>query len=453
MLFPLPDHQLPRVNIDAQTIVDWKAEAQDAVAHVLMDRSSWHYCFDECDPSFTRGYDKNGARGSTRVLPGTTDVEYLSQGELHMTLDDVVYAMTCDTTQQQRALLAQLYQDVCVDTAILQLCEGARADDPFHRVAMIWAILHPEKLPLPQDYIHFQMSFTTADAEGRPVLALYRKAHDLRPGQLIRDHGLEIDRKYTFALTTFRAAAYSGPVIMTVLGHVDLNTKFSTRVFKRIMPTVFKRTLNHHKIVHARNLELIGITADTLCDRNHSQTSMCRVCHKSFGYMIRRRKWCQGCGHAMCRNCNMEIALLKDGVQLGPRLLVVLARFCLRCLLHASEQRIKSDVAREKMLSSETQSRVYWWENINVVDENCVDGLLDAHRETLGLRRGDLHQKSSVAETDVSFSTSDSGPEEESSLASAIAKAEELTLIAAFVAENTAQLRQIHRQRHLENHT
>lgn len=146
---------------------------------------------------------------------------------------------------------------------------------------------------------------------------------------------------------------------------------------------------------------------------------MCNVCHSGFG-MLRMRKWCQGCGHAICRNCTTKVALLKDGVLLGPCIPTVKARFCLRCLLHllhASEQRVKSELEHKRMMSSELQSDAFWWENINVVAESSVIECLDILREPLELSDDDEEDGSS-ATIFSSFSISDSGLREEFGVAS-----------------------------------
>lgn len=443
MRFPLPHDQLPRVQIAPQTIAQWKAEAQDAISRVMMDTHSWFYRFDEYDPSFTRSYDKNGSRGYMRVLPGTNVVEYLSQSELHMTLEDVIYSTYCCTTQQQRAVHAQLYQDTCLDSAILELYERATPTDPFNRVALLWTALCPKlpsaplkwSLSAARDYVYFDISYTTKDAGGRTVLVHYRKSQDLGPDQLVQDHSLSINRRCTHAMSTF--SLHDGDrLAMTSWGRIALESTFSALSFKVILPVLFNRELNHMELVAVRNLQLLGITAATLAEKNPAPASMCRVCHKGFG-LIRKRTWCRACGHAICRSCYMKIALLKDGLLAGPSLPILKARICQRCLLHASEQRIKSELTHECMLGGAQHSRVQWWESINVVDEISIDG---------------LHQRNgarSSAATSSSVSSSDSGLLDELGLGNR----ETLARVAATVAEHTAHLRQKRQARLLRNET
>lgn len=433
MLFPLPDDQLPRVKIDQQTIAQWKAEAQDAINRVLMDRASWFYRFDEADPDYTRVYDKNGTRGCMRELSSNGEVEYLAQGVLHTTIEDVLYALSCETTHQQRVQFAQLYQPIGLDTAILQLYEGATREDPFNRMAMIWAAIHPE-VASARDYLHFDVCCTAKDAFGSTVLVNYRKSYDLRPDQLIKDHGLDITRRNTYGITTYHADQ-SGHVITTALGHITAESKLAGWILKIIIPMLYKRTLNYYGLVEAKALQEIGFTPETLADRTSGHAPMCRVCRKSFG-MTRHRNWCRGCGHAVCRKCNMKVALLKQGVQLGPRPPVVLARFCMRCLLHASEQRIKRDLEHKRALAIEPPPQVLWWESINLVDESSIDGLLDLHRD----REDDEALKLSL-DRRISDATLSSTEEGELSLTK---KADELALVAASVAEHAALLRQMH---------
>lgn len=448
MLFPLPDDQLPRVYIDRQTIAQWKHEAQDAIDSFLMDKSSWFYRFDASNPGFTRAYDKNGTRGCMRVLPETHTVEFLAQAELHITMEDVVYAMRSETTQQQRAMHAQLSQHMCLDTAILKLYEGATHEDPFHRVAMVWMAISPDRT-VARDYIHFDFSCSTKDAEGRSVLVQYRKTHDLRPEQLT-DHTLKINRRYTHGISTFRQD-HSGRVVATSLGHIVLETKFSLLVLKIIMPSVYKTTVNHHGLLEAKALQDMGLTAETLAERSSAPASMCRVCRKGFNVM-RRRKWCGGCGHAICRNCTMKIAMLKRGVLLASRLPVAHARFCLRCLLHASERRIKSDLEHEQTTTTEEQQPQQELPSkiVTLVDDSSIDGLLELHREHLELKNGDSSKLSmGVRSSAATFSTMDSALEDELLIDAASAKADELALAAASVAEHAALLRQMHQEHYM----
>lgn len=448
MLFPLPKHQLPRVNIDAHTIAKWKGEAQDAIAGLMVNGDSWFYRFNDADPSYARTFDKNGTRGCMRMLPDTHVMEYIAQAELHTTIRDVVYALSSETTQQQRSLFAQLYQDMCLDTAIVQLYEGATADDPFYRVAMLWVALDPE-MTSARDYLHFDFSCTTKDAYDRPVLVNYRETYNLRPDQLIKDHPLQISRQYTHGMTTY-CSDRAGRVVMTTMGHIELESKFSGWVLKTMIPSMFKRTLNYHGFVEAKALQQNGFTAETLVDRSSTRASLCHVCHKTFG-LTRHRNWCRGCGHAVCRNCNMKIALLRKGVQLGPRLPIVLARFCMRCLLYANEQRMKSEREHTRMMATEQSEEVRWWESINLASGTSIEGLLDLHRDRLAAKDSDVSLDPRF--TTATFSTTGSGPDDESELAKASSKADELALVAASVAKNAALLREMHEKHYTRKRT
>lgn len=374
--FPLPDHLLPRVRIDDDTLDQWKSEAMELIDGGLLDPNSWYYKYDQLQGEYKPLYDKHGIRGCARPYRDTSVVEYVCRGELQLSLEDMVYGLHCETNAQQRAVGAQLYQQHCLDSAIVELFEGARLDDPFHSAAVKWvSVAMPMKQILNyRDFLYFEYCMTTTDLEGRTVLVEYKKSKNLRPDQLT-DHHMSMTRGNTHAVTTYHMEG--DRLVAIVLGYTDNQGNVPARVTMSYMHVLFERMLNHYGLIDAKALQQAGVTPATLATKNHESPSGCRVCRKKFG-LRRHKSYCRACGHAVCRSCNMKIILLHEGLQIAPRLPYSRERFCLRCLIYARELRIKrasEDNQRSFRVTSvsDTRSDSFFG---SFTDDSELDGLL-----------------------------------------------------------------------------
>lgn len=458
--FPVREDQLPRVHVDAETVAQWKLEAQEDIAAVLADQASWYYTFDQSNPSFKPMYDRNSTTtGHMRVLPDSATVEYLSRCELHMPLNDLVHGLKCETTSEQRLVYAQLYDDICLDGAILELFEPSTIEDPFYGVSMKW-VAFTMPMNATREYLHFEYNCTTRDAQGRRVLVNYRKSPDLTPEQLT-DHALGLTRRPHFGISMF-CELDDQRVMLTAMGHVASVGSLRRWVLKVGLPVLFHRALNHYCAVNARALAHAGVTAETLAPRRPMPETICHVCHKTFG-LRRRKKWCGGCGHAVCRGCKMTIALVKEGSELSPRMPTVRARFCLHCLLYARQKRVKSAKielqARASARETELSRRDYGGSMFGscFIDEGSIDGLIDLCQgvdldsdQSSEYDTADADDdliRLSIDETDGS-EPSNSPMFQVLSMAKASAKAEELESVARAMVEQAALLRSIHKERH-----
>lgn len=342
--YPLPDSRLPRVLVDDDTIARWTADAQQAIQRVLLDRSSWFYLFNRCGSAYKLVFDKRGTKGFARVSKNPKRVEFMCRAELqHLCLDDIIYGLQAENTAQQRALFAQLYQSLCVDGAILELFQSGTVEDAFHAVAIKWlAFTTPMKqLIAYSDYIYFEYSCTTQDADGRTVLVQYKITPTFAPGELY-DHGLDMNRSRTYTMATYHME--NGVLLHHAMGEQETKNMPSW-VSMRLMPTILDHALNHYGLMDARALHNAGVTVNTLAPYRIDDGAMgCRVCKKRFGF-TRRKKWCRACGHTVCRACVIKLILLKPGVELASRLPFVSERFCLNCILYAREMRFRHDLS------------------------------------------------------------------------------------------------------------
>lgn len=335
--YPLSDAKLPKVNVGAATLAKWKAEAQSIVHHVVRNRQSWYYRFQDYQYMYKPMYAKHGTHGCARVVKDTKLIEFMSRSELTMTLDELEYGLHCETNAEQRAVYAQLYQSSCLDGALLNLFEGKKAEDPFHSVSAKWIALRSpmKKIFSVRDFVYFEYCFTTTDADGRTVLIEYKKSKAFRSNEF-KDHDLDITRGSMYVLNTYYME--NDRVIMQSLGEHDVAGSFPVWFALAVTPIMFERNLNYYGLADSRALAEAGLRPSCLAGKRPEASIACHSCNKKFK-MTRRKKWCRGCGHAVCRDCVMKVVMYKDEVETSSRLPYVRERFCLTCLIYVRELR------------------------------------------------------------------------------------------------------------------
>lgn len=381
VMYPLPDAQLPQVDVSPDTLVQWKNEAEHFVRDAVHNRQSWYFRFQDYQHLYKPIYAKHNTHGCARVIKSTKVVEFLGRGELDMTLDELANALYCRTSVEQRAVYAQLYQTACMDGALLKFFEGQKPSDPFHCVAAKWVALRPpmSRIFKGSDFIYFEYCFTTIDINGRKVLIEFKKSQSLRPDQL-KDHDLDLTRGSMCVLNTYYME--NKRVVMHTMGEHDIAGKFPVWFALSVMPTFFERVQNHHGLLYARSLTDAGITVNSLADRHTEASTGCRVCNKKFK-LTRGMKWCRGCGHAVCRDCAAEIIMLEGGVISASRLPSVRERFCSLCLFQVRERRMlsvdrESEKERPSVQFSIGSDEVNKFELSRITAAvNSIDGLFD----------------------------------------------------------------------------
>lgn len=328
-----PDTKLPQVDLSAFTLDHWMSEAEDIVRAIVSNRQSWFFRFQDYQHLYKPIYAKLNTHGCVRVIKPAKTIEYMSRGELNMTLNELAYGLHCETNPEQRAVYAQLYQTACVDGALLKLFKGRSPADPFHSVAVKWIALRSHLNKIRRDFVYFEYCFTVVDADGRKVLVEFKKSKKFRQDQL-RNHDLDATRGSMYLLNLYYME--SDRVVMHSLGRYAVSGTLSAWSAASMMPMMFERVNNHHGLVYTRTLADAGMTAHSLADRRTGGSTACRVCSKKFTLM-RGKKWCRGCGHAVCRDCVADVIMYTNEIASASRLIFTRQKFCRLCLFHMRE--------------------------------------------------------------------------------------------------------------------
>lgn len=348
---PLPKHMHPRVVVSDDTVARWKREAEQTISELLMDRESWYYRFDKHvqQDDYRILYDKGGViQGGGRLLPKSSPdevplVEFVWHAHLQISLEDIVVGMHCESTFELRALFAQLFPNVCLDGAILQLFEGAVDDDPFHCVSVKWIVFTTplRKIISYRDYVYFEYCCSVQDAFGRRVLIEYKKSVDVSDLDQFSDHRMDIKRGTIFMFNTYHVE--QGEVVNTLLGNLRPGAHMPSWISIKYLPVIFGRVMNTEGVAHTMALLQAGVRSSTLLPaRRPGSPTHCHVCTKKFG-LAQRKSWCRTCGVSACRSgCTRKLMLPKDGLQIATHLPFTRKRFCLRCITFALQLRARN---------------------------------------------------------------------------------------------------------------
>lgn len=338
MRFPLPPEQLPQLRADSETLLHWQLDAQHNIQEVLLNRQSWYHQFPRVQTQFKQVYNKHGVRGFSRKAVSTNAIETLCRAELQLTLDDIAYGIYSADTASHRVAMAQLHQEFCLDAAILHVSELGTAEDPCRFSGVKWlAFTSPAKqIVALRDYIYFEHTCTTKDADGRAVVVSFIKSYPLRPDQVV-EHQLPTTRGSTYLFSIFRQSGEG--VVMHSQGRNAAAGRLPTWFALAAVSSMFEGVLNLYALADAKALFECGLLSrKRLKPRNTAATKCCRVCYKRFTLM-RVRRSCRTCDHAVCRHCLVNVRVIDMHSTSSSGLPSVRERFCLRCLLFARYQR------------------------------------------------------------------------------------------------------------------
>ncbi|TMW60153.1 hypothetical protein Poli38472_000195 [Pythium oligandrum] len=338
--FPLEEHVVPLVRIASNRVEDWKTTAQREVEGVLRNPKSWYYRPNELKQTYRSVYEKEAIRGYTRAVPNSSLKDMLCLAHLAMTLEDVVYGLHAVTTNDQRAIFAQLYEDVLLDAAVLRVYEGQTGTDPFHFVGLKWlAFASPApNMVKPLDHVYFDYSGTTVDAMGRQVLFHYRRSFPLQPEELVHERDLGLLRSSYYQFGLYRIEG--GGVLYQCIGCLDIPPEVPTWVHTRALSGEFNSTKNLADLAKSRAIALTGVLrhpVPSAAADNGDHQKMCLECDKKFN-VLRTRYICRACGGAICKHCITGLTFFNEESQFMAAPITLSAKFCSFCVKRAREQ-------------------------------------------------------------------------------------------------------------------
>lgn len=337
--FPLDDEYLPRLLVDRSAVAAWTRVAKAEIANVVQDKTSWYFRGDELSLSFKLIYEKESLRGFARTSESADKKDFLCQGSVRLSLDDIAYGIYSETTFEQRSINVQLYQETFLDAAVLHIAERQTSDDPFHFAGVKWAAFSSLSggLAAPRDVIYFEYSCKMTDADGRPVLVQYLECPELQHHQL-QEHDMGLTRGSMLMINTFRTDQ-DGSTYYQSAGTFETGKGMGSWGSTKSLPQSFKSILNLVGLADARAIVNFGVLKTLPARQDSSDKKACYVCAKKFNMLTRTRQHCRSCGRCTCRKCIVGLKFFNENSLYSSTLPVVSEKFCFKCVMNSREQR------------------------------------------------------------------------------------------------------------------
>ncbi|GAB9468074.1 hypothetical protein Gpo141_00005401, partial [Globisporangium polare] len=396
-----PDNPL-KLRVDRKTVLAWKQQARQEVAALLQDRESWYYKgLDATEHhQLALASNKHGVRGYTPFKSAARRTPYFCHSVLNLSLEDVAYALYCDTTADQRTVATHLYQERFLDAAVLDVYERQSVEDPFRFAGVKWVAYRiPPGLGNSPELLYFEYSCKTQDADGHTVLVQYEMSPELSAAQIEeQNHNTGRARAKMSQISTFQFLEEGTHCQSS--GWFEASANVPVWVATKSVQQVFANMRHLGRLADARAIATLGAATSV------STSKACYLCNKKFGMMLHKRHNCRACGQSICAKCTIKLKVpsrtssasslsspqrqqARQSKNLKSVLKFVEDKFCLPCVLQAREQRPESgsfsDMAGS--LSSEANNAVA----SSSTDEGYELDLSDLHDDSTDGILSDLY--------------------------------------------------------------
>lgn len=367
--FPLDPAKRPKIRVDRHTVNAWTQQARQEIATLLQDRESWYYKGLDATQhhQLALAFNKHDIRGYTPFKSAAKRTPYFCHGVLSLSLEDIAYALYCDTTVDQRTIATQQYQEKFLDAAVLDVYDRQSVEDPFHFAGVKWVAYRiPPGLVASPELLYFEYSCKTRDANGHTVLVQYTMSPELLPEQVEEQDNNGLARAKASQISTFQFLE-EGTHCQSA-GWFEANANVPVWVTTKSVQQVFSNMDHLVGLADARAIATLGTAASV------STSKACYLCNKKFGVLHKRHN-CHACGQSICIKCTIKLKVpsrmsassssSSSSSQHRPGQLktksvlkFVEDKFCLPCVLQAREQRPESGSFSEMAgsLSSEASN-------------------------------------------------------------------------------------------------
>jgi hypothetical protein len=339
--FPVDEAYLARVKISPEKYAAWKTKAEKQVFDAVQDVNSWYFRGDIYSQAFKSIADRKGLKGYlNKKQEKGAKKEFYCEANLDLTLEDITYGIHCEKTFEQRSINAHLYSDAFLDGAVLDVHETSTYNDPFQFVGMKWLAINPSGagLLIPRDYIFFEYSGTTMDAEGRKVLFQFLETKLLERSKEIKENDFGFSRGNFFMLNLYRTEKES--VHATCRGNFTPSGNTPNWMAVKGIQVQFSSIMNINGLADARAVVATGLMKSIVPPKkHHHRPKDCIICKRKFN-LLRLKHTCRACGEISCRHCVVKLKFYNQQSNYSASTLpVVCEKFCLRCVHYARKER------------------------------------------------------------------------------------------------------------------
>lgn len=367
--FPLSDAQLPPVTLSEERKERMRALGDEMIARAeRKSQAAWDgtkQIFDDDDPKqwklhyakpnlslYRKRESKNYGSGHSN-----TGRRFVATGRVPcLSLKDVEYGLYRDTTLDERAVSAYIFQEHFLDAAVLEVFETQTESDPFHYFGINWLAMMSSggsKFLSARDYACFEYAKTITNERGERILVkvVHSVGKDVVPptADLGSPDNVHLVRGMLSITYMYRYDKRSNSVQVFAEGYTDpcgsapswLGSAYLTHFAPSIInidhcadvkyimkhglvfphaassreseSTMSKSQSNSNSsltpsVMHAaEQASMLDMRASWVPDH---QRKVCFVCFKSFNIMRRHRHHCRMCGEVMCSRCMLTLPLV-----------------------------------------------------------------------------------------------------------------------------------------------
>ncbi|KAF1319941.1 hypothetical protein FI667_g12740, partial [Globisporangium splendens] len=270
----------------------------------------------------------------------------LVRAKLDCTLDELTYALTCDNTDDQRVLMAHLYQEGFLDAAVLHVAETATFEDPFQFLGVKWFAFQSsvDSMFSVRDSLIVEFCKTFRDPTGQKILARITQSINMNDYK-------GVERSFGFARSTstrvdlFRSLGPgSGKVDASLSVAMQFGSKTTPSWFaNRVVSALYNLVINLNTCADAKYIVKSRLITNKAWVPNNERPA-CSVCFKSFN-LLRSRHHCRVCAEIMCTSCTMELSVLSSKLppsmrpETGTNMIISSEKFCLKCINKCRQDR------------------------------------------------------------------------------------------------------------------
>ncbi|KAJ0406502.1 hypothetical protein P43SY_001433 [Pythium insidiosum] len=361
--FPLADELLPRVApLSPEQRAALKRRCLQEVNRVV---AKHHAVWAQSDLMFdggdTSGWKTHLTRPQLTVYRRKratvhTAQRFLARGHVtSLTLRDAEYGLYCDSTTSERAVKTDLFGELCLDAAVLQVFERQTEADPFHFFGIKWlALVSPvDKLISPRDYAFVEYSCRVEPANGAAdendaVLVRVLLPVDPELVSVLSEREYDLVRGAMACTYMYRYDASARALQVFAEGSIDPSGSATAWLSKSFLSLFAPTVVNLEHCADVKHLMAYGrvLRPDEFQARvaecKAANSKHCVACLKnmsSSAFAIKSLKraptYCRSCGERVCSRCVMSLTLClpwHEKRNAEHPSAVIEEKFCLKCI-------------------------------------------------------------------------------------------------------------------------
>ncbi len=348
--FPLEEENLPKIELSRHDIAQLQARMEASVDRAARNGGvSWMenptLAPINSKHQWKTHMEKKQCIMYRRKNDPTLTRHFLIRSKVDGAMNDVMYGVMSDNTEDERTALAHCYRDDFLDGAVLQLLARPTTDDPYHIFAVKWAAFQSpvDSMYAIRDIFYVEYSRTVVDAKGQKVVArIFQSINPKDYAVAELDYGFARNEISWFQLFRSVPGSNDTKVDVSISGAISFASTSNTPSWlaNRFLTSMYTLVNAIGTAGDAKHIVNQSLMSEKPWVPN-SERSACNVCLKSFGF-LRHRHHCRICAEIMCTACTLEVALRSS--KLPPSLrpeggLISAEKFCYKCIQQGRKDR------------------------------------------------------------------------------------------------------------------